>query len=69
MENFITAAVIVVIIAAAVIYIVRSKKKGVKCIGCPSGATCGKASQPEVCHRNNCSCCSGGCAGREKSDE
>ena len=48
MANFIVAGILVLIIGAAVLYIVKAKKKGVKCIGCPDGATCGK---------------SGGCAG------
>ena len=47
MENYIIIAVVVLIVALAVVYIVKSKKKGVKCIGCPEGG--------------NCSNCSGSC--------
>ncbi len=50
MKNLIVIAVIAVIIGLAVVYIIREKKRGVKCIGCPDGATCGGN-------------CSGGCAG------
>nr|MBP3598373.1 FeoB-associated Cys-rich membrane protein [Eubacterium sp.] len=50
MESFIVAGIILIIIAVAVIYIVREKKKGVKCIGCPMAGKC--ASQGR---------CSGGC--------
>lgn len=35
MINVIIALVIVAIIGAAIAYIVRAKKKGAKCIGCP----------------------------------
>jgi len=35
--TIVTAAIIAAILAAAIIYIVRSKKKGRKCIGCPEG--------------------------------
>lgn len=42
-------AVIVVILALVIIYIRKAKKKGIKCIGCPNGATCG----------GNCSACTG----------
>ena len=35
--TIITVAIIAAILAAAIIYIVRSKKKGRKCIGCPEG--------------------------------
>jgi hypothetical protein len=33
-------AVIVLIVGAAVGYIVRAKKKGQKCIGCPYASSC-----------------------------
>lgn len=44
-------AVLVIILGAAICYIHRAKKKGVKCIGCPSGKSCS----------GNCAGCSGGC--------
>ena len=50
--------IIAAILAAAITYIVRAKKKGVKCIGCPAA---------ECCHasRNvSCAGCAGGAAGR-----
>ena len=49
-ENVIVIAVVAVILALAVWYIVKAKRKGQKCIGCPSGG---------------CSCEKGcaGCAG------
>ncbi len=34
--------VIACIVGGAVVYVVRSKKKGKKCIGCPYAGTCGK---------------------------
>lgn len=40
MADFIVAAVVVLIIGAATAYIVKEKKKGVQCIGCPSGSKC-----------------------------
>ncbi len=56
MDNFIIGAVLAVIIGAAVIYVVKAKKRGVKCIGCPDGAKCS----------GNCSCCSG-CSAQENN--
>ncbi len=50
MENLIIAAVILLIIGASVAYIVKEKKRGVKCIGCPAGATCaGKCNGASGC--------------------
>lgn len=49
--DYILIAVVALIGAAIVFFIVRSKKKGKKCIGCPDSAVCGK--EP----------CEGGCAG------
>lgn len=46
MENAVIIAVVLVIVALAGRYIYREKKRGVKCVGCPSGG---------------CAGCSGGC--------
>ncbi len=40
MENYILIAVLVLIIALALGYVIKQKKKGVKCIGCPDSKTC-----------------------------
>ncbi len=40
MVNFILILMIGVIVGAAVGYIIKEKKKGVKCIGCPDAKTC-----------------------------
>ncbi len=40
MTDFILFAVLAAIIAAASLYIYKAKKRGVKCIGCPSGCSC-----------------------------
>lgn len=51
MDDLIIIGVIVLIIGLAAWYVVRAKKKGNKCIGCPNGCSCdGKG-------------CSGGCGG------
>ena len=57
MDNFILLAVLAVIIGAALAYVIKAKKRGVKCIGCPDGEKCS----------GNCSCCSG-CVNTEKAD-
>jgi len=43
MENAIIILVVLAIVGLAIFYVVRSKKKGVKCIGCPEGVRCGKS--------------------------
>ena len=40
MTDLIVFAILAVIIAAAALYIYKEKKRGVKCIGCPAGASC-----------------------------
>ncbi len=42
MENIIIIAILTVIIGCAVGYIIKSKRKGNKCIGCPYADSCGK---------------------------
>ena len=50
MENYIIIAILVLIVGGAAWYVVRAKKKGKKCIGCPG----------------NCSCCNGQCNSEKK---
>lgn len=57
MADFIVVVVILLIVGAAVTYIVKEKKKGTKCIGCPAAATCPSA---------NAGKCSGGCQSNTK---
>ena len=38
--NIIAIAVIVLVIGGACVYIVKEKKKGKKCIGCPYSCSC-----------------------------
>ena len=41
MENLILIVILVLIIGSAIAYIVKEKKKGVRCIGCPAAGKCG----------------------------
>lgn len=41
-ETIIALFVVALIITGAIIKIVRDKKKGIKCIGCPSAQGCAK---------------------------
>ena len=53
--DFIIIGVIIVIVGGAIAYIVKKKKGGAKCIGCPYAGECGKASD-----KGGCTCdCSG----------
>ena len=48
--DFIIIGVIVLIVGGAITYIVKKKKSGARCIGCPWAGQCGKNTE------NNCSC-------------
>lgn len=57
MVNIIVGAIIVAILAAAVTHIVRAKKRGVKCIGCPDSGCCSaKASGKDKDTGCGCGC-------------
>lgn len=62
MADFIVIAIVLAVIAASIAYIVKEKKKGVRCIGCPAAGTCGSHQ-----HAGESGCggnCSGGaCSG------
>lgn len=40
MADVIVVLILVVLLGSAITYIVKAKKKGVKCIGCPAGGSC-----------------------------
>jgi hypothetical protein len=40
MVDIIITVILVAIIGVAIIYIVKAKKNGAKCIGCPAGGNC-----------------------------
>lgn len=54
MTDIIVIAIVAIVLGLAIGYIVRSKKRGTKCIGCPAG-TCGSCSQNSGCE-GSCSC-------------
>lgn len=58
-EHIIPIAIIAVIIGLAVAYIVKAKKSGQKCIGCPDSKSCS----------GKCSSCSCGCQSSEKEEK
>ena len=57
-KNLTTVLVIVAILAVAIFYIIKAKKSGKKCIGCPDGNTCGS-------HQN----CTGACGAYSSCDD
>lgn len=42
MADILVVGILVLLIGLAVLYIVKAKKRGVKCIGCPSCGTCSR---------------------------
>ncbi|MBR6551955.1 MAG: FeoB-associated Cys-rich membrane protein [Clostridia bacterium] len=47
MENYIIIILLVAVLSAAIGYVVKAKKRGEKCIGCPHSKTC---------NSGNCQC-------------
>ena len=52
-DDIIAALAVLLALGSAIFYIVKCKKKGVKCIGCPDARKCA----------GKCSGCSGSCSG------
>lgn len=67
MVDFIIAIILLIILGAAIIYIVRSKKSGARCIGCPDSGSCSymKATNDSISCNGRCTGCSGGCGTRK----
>ena len=55
MANIIAVLVLLAVIGLAAGYVIKAKKSGQKCIGCPDARTCGKGG----C--SGCKGCSGNC--------
>ena len=61
MMDFILIAVILLIVAAAEGYVIKAKKSGAKCIGCPvEGGCCSH-------HQSHTGSCCHGCGGADSS--
>ena len=56
MTNLITLIVLVLIVGGASLYIYKARKRGTKCIGCPSGSACAARGG-----ESGCNGCSGQC--------
>lgn len=41
MEDFIVISILVAIAAGIILYLIRAKKRGEKCVGCPYAKQCG----------------------------
>ena len=54
MANVLIAVILLAIVGLAARYVVKAKKSGRKCIGCPDGCSCGKDG-------SSCGC---GCGGK-----
>lgn len=53
MENVIIVVILLAIVGFAARYVVKAKKSGRKCIGCPDGC-CSKKNDGSPCHCCNC---------------
>lgn len=51
MINFILAGILLLILGIATTYVIKAKKKGVKCIGCPEGGNCNGPCGGNKCER------------------
>ncbi len=56
MTNVMVVFIVALILGVSITYIVKAKKAGVKCIGCPAGGTCS----------GNCNGCAGNCPGHSE---
>lgn len=60
MADVIAVIILVVLIGGAAVYLIRAKRNGVKCVGCPAGGNCSnqrkrkrkKAVRPHYCEKN-----------------
>ena len=56
MGEIIAIVIIAVIVGGAIFYVIKAKKSGKKCIGCPDGCSCNGS-------------CGGSCSTKQEKDE
>lgn len=66
MSNAIIILILLLIIGAAAGYVIKAKKSGRKCIGCPDGCCPSKAGHQSESSCGSCSCC---CGNTENNDQ
>ena len=47
-KDIIVIAILAIILVVAIAYIIKEKKNGAQCIGCPHAKACGKKSCPSM---------------------
>ena len=53
-ENLILAFILIFVIAAAGRYVIKAKRSGAKCIGCPLSGSCASKSKKHCCQHSSC---------------
>ena len=66
--DFIVIGIIVLIIGGASAYIIKAKKSGKKCIGCPDSGSCHSKSKTQGSSCSSCSSCCGCDSGTEDKE-
>lgn len=56
MTDLVALLVILVCVGAAVAFIVREKRRGVKCVGCAVGKSCAQKQKAAMGAADGCSC-------------
>lgn len=57
--DYVVIAAILLIVGGATAYIIKAKKSGKKCIGCPYSSSCGKDRQGKSSCGGSCEGCNG----------
>ena len=57
MADLIVVAVVLIVLGLVTFYIIRAKKQGQKCIGCPDGCSCAAKGS---CNSQDCGRCGSG---------
>lgn len=64
-DDIIAIAVILALVGGAIAYIIKAKRSGQKCIGCPDSKTCGSSGGCS----GNCRGCGGSCGHSTENKE
>ncbi len=51
MNNLIAIGIIIIVLGNAIWYLIRKRKQGIKCIGCPSCGNCSNCNETHSCNQ------------------
>lgn len=68
-STVVAVLIVALAVGGAIAYIIKAKKSGKKCIGCPDSVSCSKEKCSGACHTCSCGCSSQSTKNSEENEQ